>query len=191
VRDVALGAATLSGDAALYRADVDGMILWSPDFRFIWSPLNVDVRRSGWQLGVRFAIPAAWGGGLSATANVDHSDVTYTGAGQSGQVIYRPRTTARISESIARRYARVDVETRYVGTRRTVAGTDLNDLDPYWLTDVRLAVPVVRAAWRLEGTVGVENVFDRPASMLVDYPFGGRRWTVGLRTSRRGAGQGG
>ncbi len=130
---------------------------------------------------------------MNVGANVDHSAVTYTGAGQTGQVIYRPRTTARISESIARRYARIDVETRYVGSRRTVAGTDLNDLDPYWLTDVRLAVPVVRAAWRLDGTVGVENVFDRPASMLVDYPFGGRRWTVGFRTSRRagGAGEGG
>jgi outer membrane cobalamin receptor len=193
VRDVTFGVATLSGDASVYRADVDGMILWSPDFRFIWSPLNVDVRRSGWQLGARFGVPAAWGGGFNAGANVDRSDVTYTGAGQNGQVIYRPRTTARISESIARRYARVDVETRYVGSRRTVAGTDLNGLDPYWLTDVRLAVPVVRAAWRLEGTVGVENVFDRPASMLVDYPFGGRRWTVGFRTSRRagGAGEGG
>jgi outer membrane cobalamin receptor len=191
VRDVTLGAATLSGDAAVYRADVDGMILWSPDFRFIWSPLNVDVRRSGWQLGARLAVPAAWN--FNVGASIDHSDVTYTGAGQTGQVIYRPRTTGRISESIARRFARVDVETRYVGSRRTVAGTDLNDLAPYWLTDVRLAVPLVRAAWRLEGTLGVENVFDRPASMLVDYPFGGRRWTVGIRTSRRagGAGEGG
>ncbi len=190
VRDVGLGVASLSGDAAVYRADVDGMILWSPDFRFIWSPLNVDVRRSGWQLGARLAAPA-WRG-FSAGANVDHSDVTYTGGGQDGQVIYRPRTTARISESIARRFARVDVETRYVGSRRTAAGTDLNSLDPYWLTDVRLTVPVVRASWRLDGAVGVENVFDRPASMLVDYPFGGRRWTVGFRTSRRaGAGDGG
>ena len=191
VRDVTLGAATLSGDAAVYRADVDGMILWSPDFRFIWSPLNVDVRRSGWQLGATFAVPAAWS--FNVGASIDHGDVTYTGAGQAGQVIYRPRTTARISESIARRFARVDVETRYVGSRRTVAGTDLNDLDPYWLTDVRLSVPLARAAWRLEGTLGVENVFDRPASMLVDYPFGGRRWTVGLRTSRRAgaAGEGG
>jgi len=191
VRDVTLGAATLGGDAAVYRADVDGMILWSPDFRFIWSPLNVDVHRSGWQLGARFAIPAARGWGFNVGANVDHSAVTYTGAGQSGQVIYRPRTTARISESIARPFALVDVETRYVGSRRTVAGTDLNDLTPYWLTDVRLAVPLVRAVWRLDGTLGVENVFDRSASMLVDYPFGGRRWTVGLRTNRRPGGAGG
>jgi len=189
MRDVTLGAATLSGDAAVYRADVDGMILWSPDFRFIWSPLNVDVHRSGWQLAARFAVPAAWG--FNIGANVDHSAVTYTGAGQTGQVIYRPRLTAKISEAIARRYARVELETRYVGNRRTVAGTDLNDLAPYWLTDVRLVVPVVRAAWRLDAALGVENLFDRPASMLVDYPFGGRRWTVGLRTSRRGAGEGG
>jgi outer membrane cobalamin receptor len=184
VRDLSLGAATLGGDAAVYRADVHGMILWSPDFRFIWSPANVDVRRSGWQLGGRIALPAL--SSATITGSVDHADVTYAGSAQGGQVIYRPRVTARVAESVARPFARIDVETRFVGSRRTVAGTDLNSLDPYWLTDVRLAVPIERAAWRLEGTIGVENVFDRPASMLVDFPFGGRRWTFGLRTSRRG-----
>jgi outer membrane cobalamin receptor len=186
LRDVSLGAVMLSGDAAVYRADVDGMILWSPDFRFIWSPVNVDVRRSGWQVGARLAVPS--GPGFTVSGSLDHTDVAYTGGAQIGQVIYRPRVTARIAESIARSFARLDVETRYVGTRRTVAGTDLNALDPYWLTDVHLAVPIARAAWRLEAAVGVDNVFDLPASMLVDYPFGGRRWTAGLRTSRGGVG---
>ena len=189
LRDLSLGVATLSGDAAVYRADVHGMILWSPDFRFIWSPANVDVRRSGWQLGGRIALPAYSNATISAS--VDHTDVTYAGSALGGQVIYRPRVTARIAESVARPFARVDVETRFVGSRRTVAGTDLNSLDPYWLTDVRLAVPIARGAWELDGTVGVENVFDRPASMLVDFPFGGRRWTFGLRASGRGSGDSG
>jgi len=186
--DVTLGAAAVSGDAAVYRADVNGMILWSPDFRFVWSPANVDVRRSGWQLGARLAVPSI--SGFNVLGNVDHTDVAYTGGARTGQVIYRPRVTARIAESIARPFARVDVETRYVGERRTVAGTDLNALDPYWLTDVRIAVPIARAAWHVEAAVGVENVFDRSASMLVDYPFGGRRWTVSLHTRRGGAGGG-
>ena len=189
LRDVSLGALTLSGDAAVYRANVDGMILWSPDFRFIWSPVNVDVRRSGWQVGARLGVPSA--SGFSVSGSLDHTDVTYTGGARTGQVIYRPRVTARFAGSTARSFGRLDVETRYVGARRTVAGTDLNALDPYWLTDVHVAVPIAHPAWRFEAAVGVDNVFDRPASMLVDYPFGGRRWTVGLRTSRGTAGGGG
>jgi len=190
VRELTLGVVTLRGDAAVYRADVHGMILWAPDFRFIWSPLNVDVRRSGWQLGGRLAAPTFFGAAIDG--GVDHTDVTYASAAQSGQVIYRPRVTAHVSESMALRLQmRVDAQTRYVGSRRTVAGTDLNSLDPYWLTDLHLSVPIARAAWRLDGVFGVENVFDRPASMLVDFPFGGRRWTVGLRTSRRTLGESG
>ena len=34
-------------DVTLYRGDVRGMIVWAPDFRFVWSPRNFDVRRSG------------------------------------------------------------------------------------------------------------------------------------------------
>jgi vitamin B12 transporter len=187
MRDVSVGPATFSSDAAAYRADVHGMILWAPDFRFIWSPSNVDVRRSGWQLDGRLALPSLSGATLSG--GVEHTDVTYAAAAQTGQVIYRPRLTARFGESIARRFARLDFQTRYVGSRRTVAGSDLNSLAPYWLTDARLAVPIARASWRLEGMVGIENVFDRSASMLIDYPFGGRRWTVGLRTTRKPIGE--
>ena len=181
VRDVSVGVATLSGDAAVYHADVHGMILWSPDFRFIWSPSNVDVRRSGWQLGARLGVAPLSGATISGS--IDHTDVSYTGAAQTGQVIYRPRVTVRLAASIARPFTRIDVETRYVGSRRTVAGSDVNSLDPYWLTDVHVAVPIVSAGWRLESTAGVENVFDRAASMLVDYPFGGRRWTIGLHSA--------
>ncbi len=186
VRDFSLGVATVSGDAAVFRADVHGMILWAPDFRYIWSPANVDVRRSGWQVGGRLSVPTFSGAAIGGS--VDHTDVTYVGPAQTGQVIYRPGVTARVTESVARSFARRDLVTRYGGSPRTRAGTDLNTHDPDWLTDVHLAVPLVRANWRLEGMLGVENVFDRPASMLVDFPFGGRRWTLGLRTSRRGIG---
>ena len=33
--------------AEAYRGDMKGMIVWLPDFRFVWSPRNTDVRRSG------------------------------------------------------------------------------------------------------------------------------------------------
>ncbi len=38
VRDVVLGPAHLTGEAAVYRADIDGMILWFPNFQFILEP---------------------------------------------------------------------------------------------------------------------------------------------------------
>ena len=185
-RDAVVGPLRFGADAAVFRADVHGMILWSPDFRFIWSPVNVDLRRSGWELASLGAVPAL---GIELHGSVDRADVTYTGAAQTGQVIYRPRTTAQVGGTIVRRFARIDVDARYVGTRRTVAGSDLNALTPYWLTDARLAVPLIRSAWRVDATLGVDNVFDRPAAMLVDFPFGGRRWSLSLRTERATAGQ--
>ena len=36
----------------LFAADINGMILWSPDFRYIWSPNNFDVNRRGGELNV-------------------------------------------------------------------------------------------------------------------------------------------
>lgn len=183
VHDASVGGVFVSADASAFRANVDGMILWSPDFRFIWSPANVDVHRTGWQLSGRLALASE---GIAVSGGVDRADVSYVGAAQTGQVVYRPRTTARITESFAKPFGRLDVETRFVGMRRTVAGSDVNALAPYWTTDVHITAPLVRASWRLDATAGVDNVFDRAASMLVDYPFGPRRWTVGLRTSRAG-----
>jgi outer membrane receptor protein involved in Fe transport len=61
----------------------------------------------------------------------------------------------------------------------------LNLLDAYSLTDVTLSRPFARGPWRIDARLGVENVFDRAAAMLVDYPFPGRAWTVSFRTRRR------
>jgi hypothetical protein len=52
-RDVSIGGLDGGAEAAAYRANIDGMILWQPNFQFIWSPSNFDVRRSG--LGVERA----------------------------------------------------------------------------------------------------------------------------------------
>jgi outer membrane cobalamin receptor len=84
-----------------------------------------------------------------------------------------------------RRATRLEVAARYVGARRTVAGSSLNLLEPYSLTDVRLSRSFTGGPWQLDGSVGVENVFDRSAAMLADYPFPGRNWTVALRARRR------
>ncbi len=185
LRETDLGPARVSAQAAVFRADVDGMILWFPDFRFIWSPSNFDVQRSGWELTGRAAVLE---NRLDVQGAFSRSDVTYTGPVLSGQVAYRPRTTGNVTVGATHRALRLEIANQYVGERRTVPGSELNVLDPYWRTDVRLTATMTRPRWSVDGTIGVENVLDRPAAMLVDYPFPSRDWTIAIRL-RRGTGR--
>jgi outer membrane cobalamin receptor len=157
------------------------MILWQPNFQFIWSPSNFDVTRNGWDLNGRASIPRV---GVDASASFSRTDVRYAGPVLQGQVAYRPRSTANGSLSATRWGVRLEANTRYIGVRRTVIGSALNSLESYTLTDARLSRSIVHRGWHTDVSVGVENAFDRSASMLVDYPFPGRTWTVSLRTRR-------
>ncbi len=184
IHESSAGPLTFSGDAAAYRSNIDGMILWQPDFRFIWSPSNFDVRRSGWELSGRSALRPAH---FDLQGTLNHTDVVYAGPVLSGQVAYRPSTTGSITAGIDHRAVRIEATTRYVGARRTVPGSPLNMLDPYWLTDSKVTWSVARQAWTIDASVGVDNLFDKPASMLVDYPFPSRTWTITLRMRRAGS----
>jgi vitamin B12 transporter len=180
VRDVEGGPLRLSAEAAAFRADVDGMILWLPDYRFIWSPSNYDVRRSGWEGNVLLAIRDA----VDVHAALNRTDVAYAGPVLTGQVAYRPRTSGTLTFGAGPRAARLEIANRYVGARRTVPASGLNALDPYWRTDVRLRAEVERRAWSVDVTLGVENILNTNATMLVDYPFPSRSWTLGFRIRR-------
>ncbi|MGH7618195.1 MAG: hypothetical protein ACREPM_13295, partial [Gemmatimonadaceae bacterium] len=185
VRDAHAGAARLSAEAAAFRADVDGMILWLPDFRFVWSPSNNTVRRSGWELSGRGDFPA----GFHIYGTVDRADVVYAGPVLAGQVAYRPSTTANVAAGAGPRYARVEITDQYVGARRTVPGSALNALDPYWLASARLSSSWSGRSWSADATLGIENLLNQPAAMLVDYPFPSRGWSLGLRLRRSPGGR--
>ncbi|MBW3656397.1 MAG: TonB-dependent receptor, partial [Gemmatimonadetes bacterium] len=88
VRDLALAGVRVDGELAAYRADVDGMILWSPDHRFVWSPANFDVRRRGGEASVQARFR-----GAELRASASRAAVEYRTATLSGQVMYRPRWT--------------------------------------------------------------------------------------------------
>lgn len=178
LREVATGPLQWSAEAAVFRADVQGMILWSPDFRFIWSPNNYDVHRRGWETRSSLRIPAVH---LEFQGTVDHTEVTYAGGVLTGQVVYRPRATASLQSSLTLGASRLDVVTRHVGTRRTAPGSTLNALSPYRMTDLRLSTTTRRAGWMFSPMLSVENLFNRDAAMLVDYPFPTRLWSLSLR----------
>jgi vitamin B12 transporter len=181
IRTLRVAGLDVDAEAAVFRADVGGMILWMPDFRFVWSPSNFDVRRSGVEAsgGVRFTAI-----GAELRAEFSQVDVQYTGSVLTGQVAYRPRTTADLSLNQEVHGARFSWDARYVGARRTVPGSSLNTLASYWLNDASLALPIHRGFWNTDAILGVDDVFDRNAAMLVDFPFGGRRWRAALRLRR-------
>ncbi len=177
-RDVRLGPVSLDGEIAAFRADVDGMILWFPDHLFVWQPSNFDVRRRGAEGSIALRVPAAHAG-LRAT--VTHVSTEYAGPTLSGPVIYRPAVTGSVSGSATLLTVTVSAVARYVGSRRTVAGSPLNALAPFWIADLRCARTFRAGRWGGEAFVAIENVLDQHAFMLVDYPTPGRSWRIGLR----------
>ena len=178
VRETRVSIFTVASEIAAYRSNIDGMILWFPDFQFIWSPTNFDVKRSGWEWSGKLGVPASK---FELAGTLNRNDVTYTGAILHGQVAYRPRQSANVTASFAPKPLRVDVTNRYIGTRRTVAGSALNALTPYWMSDVRASTTLTSHRLTFNPAVGVENVFNRAAAMLVDYPFPPRTWSISLR----------
>ena len=164
-----------------YRADLDDMILWFPDHRFVWSPDNYDVLRRGLELGAAAEF-GAFGGTHSITADAAWSEVEYTGEVLAGQVVYRPRFTADLALVIGLP-AGVSFapSATHVGGRRTVPGSALNALGAYTLFDAGIAIPLTfgRLAGRLDFVL--TNLFDESAALLVDYPLPGRGWSTRLR----------
>lgn len=179
--DIELGRLVVGAEGAVFRSDVDGMILWFPDFRFIWSPSNIAVHRSGWEFSGRAAVPDV---GLELQGTLNHSSVEYAESVVQGQVVYRPRTTASVTAGAPLLRGRIELADHYVSSRRTVPGSSLNSLNPYSLIDARWTTSLARGAWAFDLGLSVSNVLDRPAAMLVDYPFPGRAWGITLRARR-------
>jgi vitamin B12 transporter len=178
-----IGGLTASGSLSLFRADVDGMILWFPDFRFVWSPDNYDVRRRGAELGLTVTVPVA---GLALSASLSDVAVEYRGPALSGQVAYRPRRTGTATLEGTALGLRGSLRYRYTGERRTVPGSELNALEPFSVVDFQIARPVPLGRTRVELAIGLDDVFDRAGTMLVDYPAPGRTWRVGFTLTMKG-----
>lgn len=176
-----LGPAAGQMRGTVYRADLEDMILWFPDHRFVWSPDNFDVMRRGLELGATAEL-AMGESPHSVNANAAWSEVEYTGPVLDGQVAYRPRFTADLSLGIALPGGLTFTPAAtHVGERRTVPGSALNALDGYTLVDAGVAIPfaIGRASGRLD--LAVNNIFDERAALLVDYPLPGRGWSIRMR----------
>lgn len=177
VRDIQAGWLRAELSAAVYRADIGGMIVWSPDFRYVWSPANFDVQRRGVDFAARLT---PRGEAFTLSGSAAYTDVRHTGPVLLGQVPYRPRWTATGSAESRPFGLETRLSYRYTGARPTAPGSDLNLLDPMHMIDLRLARDLTLGRTRLRVAGLVDNVLDSRAAMLIDYPFPGRLFRAEL-----------
>ncbi len=176
-----LGPVAGEARATAYRADIDDMVLWFPDHRFVWRPDNHDVARRGIEVAATADL-AALGRVHTLSANAEWSRVEYAAAALGGQVAYRPAFTADASLDVALPGGVVFAPSAtHVGERRTVPGSALNALGAYTLLNAGIAVPLAfgQRAGRLD--LALANLLDERAALLADYPLPGRGWSMRVR----------
>ncbi len=161
--------ATLSVDG--YIADVRDMIIWAPDFRFVWSPRNFDVKRRGIDVQAQLGLPT---NSLELHGTYSLARATYDRPSDDDvQVIYRPRHSGSIGASWQPGRWQLSADARFVGTRYPVPAP-LNALDPYWTWDLRLRRSFDAGGWQVTPTLAVDRVFDNRNSLIYGYPEPGR-----------------
>ena len=168
------------GGATAFTGDVDGMIVWAPDFRFVWSPRNRDVKRDGGELWLRAELPHA----LETRVWAGVARVTYDWPGDADtvQVVYRPRYTGGVSVDWRPGAWLIGAQTLYTGVRYATPG-HANPLPAFW--DVRVAAA---HTWRLTrasitAALRVERLLDNTDSFIHGYPEPGRRFSLELRVA--------
>lgn len=177
-----VGPASFRLEASAWKADVEDMILWFPDFRFIWSPDNYLVTRRGANASLTLSVrtPA---GRHTVTGRAEQSEVEYADGGLEGQVAYRPRSTASISLHSDLGPASFTTRLSRIGTRRSVPGSELNALPPYQEVDLGIAFPLDVGDVGARLDLSISNLLNRSAALLADFPLPGRGWAVRLRLS--------
>lgn len=175
----AIGGPRRGGEVAVtaFKGAIDGMILWFPDHRFVWSPRNVDVRREG----VEWNGTLHWGRLRRLRGRLTWTRVDLDEGALGGQAPHRPRLHADLDATLAWGALEIDGSWRWVGRRRTRLGSDANALDPYHVLSLAVATRLPTGIGALDLDLGVDDLLDGAGSLLVDYPLPGRSWFLRAR----------
>lgn len=164
----------------LFRGDVRDMIVWAPDFRFVWRPRNTDVRRWGGEAWMEAALPAD----ISSRASYALAVVTYDTPGSTGaQLAYRPRHTGRLAAEWNSGPWQASVTAAYTGARYPGAAR-VNRLPPYWRTHLSAGREWRSSAWRAGLSVRVDRLLDERGTLIFGYPEPGRMLRLRLDLGR-------
>ncbi|MCH7562818.1 MAG: TonB-dependent receptor, partial [Gemmatimonadetes bacterium] len=136
----------LSGGLSAFRGDIAGMIVWQPDFRFVWSPRNIDVRRDGLEAWFGADARLRGGGALKLKAEYSLVRVTYDRDDpEPVQILYRPRHTAAVRADLEVGAWSGGGSAHYLGARFPVP-SPVNELPGFWSIDL-----AVHRSWRWAG----------------------------------------
>jgi len=171
----------LSLDAETYSGDTKDMIVWLPDFRFVWSPRNQDVLRRGLDLRGRVRSPAS---GVELWAGWSYNRATYDRENSKDvQVAYRPRYQSGIGASLTRSVWSLLVDARYTGARFPVPN-DVNELAAFWALDLSARRSLVVGSAAVEIQLQVERLLDQHDALIFAFPHPGRALRVTVRLGR-------
>lgn len=166
--------------ARAFVGRVEDLVLWAPDFRFVWSPANFDVHRSGIDVGVSAEAPSAR---LAVSSTLALARVRYDRPG-APQVIYRPQDV--VTGSLAWRPTawRIRLGVRRIGTRFPNHG-GVNALAPATVWDASVDRSIWFAGATLDLGLAVRDVFDRRLEHVAGQPLAGRTFTLRVELGNR------
>lgn len=165
-----------------YLGDVKGMIVWLPDFRFVWSPQNTDVRRHGAEVWGEVLWPER---ALRFAGSYSLAVITYDRAGDADdvQVAYRPRHSAQARAEWTPGPWRLGAGALLTGTRYP-APARLNALPRFWTAEANMARRWRAGAVDLTTALYVDRLFNETDSMIFGFPEAGRRIRLELVMAR-------
>ncbi len=155
-----------------YVGDVRDMIVWQPDFRFVWSPRNTNVDRRGLDAWAEVVVPAAR---LVLGGDYSWARVTYARGGDARpvQVAYRPRVTGRIWARSWDLPVRFEVGAHHVGARNPVP-SPANPLPGFWSLTLDASRDFSWDGWTLRPSIRVDRLLDSKQSLIFGFPDPGR-----------------
>jgi len=176
------GSALVDLSGEVFTGDVRDMIVWLPDFRFVWSPRNVNVRRDGGEIRGRVHLGDR---DLSVGGHLSINRVTYRdGVGTEGvQVVYRPRTTGGIDTGWRRGGWFANLHARHVGMRYPVPAA-ANALDPFWTVEASAGGEFTAGSWSLHPLLRIDRLNDAREPFIHAFPEPGRTFRFELRAVR-------
>ncbi|HEV2150531.1 MAG TPA: TonB-dependent receptor, partial [Longimicrobiaceae bacterium] len=171
---------SLDVGARAFTGDVKGMIVWLPDFRFVWSPRNTDVKRRGAEAWIAAAWPDR---ALRVTGSYALAAVTYDREGDPVQVAYRPRHSAQLRAEWTPGPWRAAAGALLTGTRYPGPAA-VNALPRFWTVDLDLAREWRAGPAALAAALHVDRLLDEKESLIFGFPEAGRRIRLELRARR-------
>lgn len=162
-------------DAAAFMGGIEDLIVWAPDYRFVWSPQNENVARRGVELSAR-AHRAHW----RASATFTHARITYDRIAGDVQVAYRPRDTGTFSLEHRANGFDLRLESSYIG-QRTTAPTALNTLPGFWTTAAAIAVRAQPHNIATMISLRADRLLNEKGTLIFGFPDPGRQFVVELR----------